>query len=619
MTSVLMDRGWFRSCRALAGGALALAALAANATGSDALDAKNPGAGHPGAGHPGAGHPGAGHPGAGRPGHDAMARPHELPPAPSAGPAPLAGRLDGHGIRHAVAYINDPLSHGLVGDAFLSLNEVIQLHNRTLTIQQLSLAEQNQISGLSLDVAWGDIDAANIPIITVERDLDVIIDMPHGLLISGTAERPVIDFTAGNVQHGFRCTSDFCSFGNLILHGGPYGIDLRHSNSIYGSNIRDVDFENHSQFGLRVTVGASNGRSRVLMENCRFDTTPTGITFDERGTGSSSTFFVIRTRMLNVATGLECLLGTGGQSYYEFDQLEIAASGTGLRIARPNGADRRLVLSSVQLAVHAALALEIAGAATNATLLTMRMPELRTTVPGGTALQMGPLGSNIAGDLEELRAEGNVAIQAGGGPALTLTNARIANGAVQFGNAGNQLLRCVDTRFDACTISTTGTAATHLDNCCVLGGAIQGTTQAPAACSGSFLQSTVGANVTQTAARPAAQLGLFRLLPTTIGLGVTMNWQADLPAGLFGVFFLGLSQDPIYLALQPYPLHVYAEPASIATIPGIYRLQQGFQFRVPNNPYLGGMDLTAQMAVLPDPGVQAPWVNLPPGRRFVLQ
>jgi hypothetical protein len=133
------------------------------------------------------------------------------------------------------------------------------------------------------------------------------------------------------------------------------------------------------------------------------------------------------------------------------------------------------------------------------------------------------------------------------------------------------------------------------------------------------VQSSIGANVTQSTPLPAAQLGSFNLLPASPSIGVPLLWQADLPPGLFGVFLLGLSQDAFFLTLPEYPLHVYPDLPSIVTLSGIWRAQQSLQTAVPNNARFVGLDLTAQMLVLPDPRMTAPWINLPPGRRFVLR
>ena len=47
---------------------------------------------------------------------------------------------------HALAYVNDPMSHGQLGDNFLSLNEAIQLNQGTITVTELSVPEQQPVN-----------------------------------------------------------------------------------------------------------------------------------------------------------------------------------------------------------------------------------------------------------------------------------------------------------------------------------------------------------------------------------------------------------------------------------------------------------------------------------------
>jgi hypothetical protein len=529
-------------------------------------------------------------------------------------------------LPHAIAGVNDPLSHGTLGDALLSLNEAILLHNRQLQLGQLSPSELNQIWGPG-DVGIVSIDASGTPTITVERDLDPVIDidpftgfpMTHGFLLRGDNGLPVIDFTTSTGQHGFRATSDQeCNWWNLIVQGAPWGIELVQRTAIQGTFLSRVEFTGQTQGGVRVTMVSAGGALRLLLDACRFTNIPTGIVLDERAAGCTSRLLVIDTHMSGLATGIDVQLGSGGFGVYELDQLDFDVTGSGVRFARPNGADRRVTLVSVQAGIRGGTALDLAGSPTGPTILQVRMAKLRAATAAGKALAIGPLGSSFAGDLDDVETDGDVDLLTGAGAVLTVTNGRLRNGAIRAGSSSGSL-RFVDTRFDACAVQTQGAVAVQLGECCVAGGSLAGIAAAPLVCNGCYVQAGVGAFVTQTASRPAAQLGSFHVGPATIAIGGPLVYQADLPPGLFGVFALGLSQDPGYLNLMPYPLHVYSDPAATATIPGLWRLQQTFTFAIPNALVLVGMDLTGHMAVLPDPGVQAPWINLPPGRRFVLQ
>jgi hypothetical protein len=189
------------------------------------------------------------------------------------------------------------------------------------------------------------------------------------------------------------------------------------------------------------------------------------------------------------------------------------------------------------------------------------------------------------------------------------------NGTLRLGSTGSQPLLLGESRFDGCSIQGLGSAPLQASEWCVVGGSVQAQAPVNLACTQSHLAATVGANVSSAQPRPAPQLGSFTVQPVAVRIGAPAAFQADLPPGLSGLFALGLtSRSPV---LAP-PFHVYMDPSATVTIPGVFRLQQAFQFAVPGNPALIGMDLTAQMLVLPDPGMQAPPLQLPPGRRFLL-
>lgn len=518
---------------------------------------------------------------------------------------------------HAIAFINDPLSHGVLGDDYLSLNEVILLHNRQLQWFHLSVNEQNQISGFGQDIAWADIDATATPTITVERDLDIINDQPHGLLISGSNGLPVIDFTASTVQHGFRAVSNYCNWRYLLLRGGPYGIDVQQTDSLYGTYIDTVVFENHTLFALRCTGSTANENTRVLLNHCEFRGVPSAMRFDEQAPGRIAFLYIGDTKVGGATAGLEILLGNGGSMLCWFERSELNVPGSGIRIARPGGADRALTIEATHLHSIAGNALAIEGAPNAATQLVLRMLRLEASVPGGKALAIGPLDGRISGAIDECTMIGDVDVHTGGsGNALTIGNARIRNGNVSLGTSASQPLVVRDTRFDGCQIVSTGQGTIAMTGSCLAGGSIQGSIVAPFQCTSSFVGSAIGSGVVTSSGLPAAQLGSMQVLPIHPMLGGNLTVQVDLPPGLYAFLAMGVTAATPFI--QAPPMHVYLDIATVYTFPGIYRLQQGITFPVPNNVMLRGTDWVAQMAAFPDPGVQAPNLQLPPGRRFVL-
>lgn len=535
----------------------------------------------------------------------------------AAGAPPPAARLPGP-QRHAVAFVNDPLSHGTLGDGLLSLNEVIRLHNRTLAWNQLSPAEQLQISGGSSnqDVAWADIDALAAPVIAVERDLDVVQDLPHGLQFVGVNGRPVLDFTGAGVTTGIVSVSNNVGFRTLALRGGQVGIDLTQTDSLYGNVIDDVHFTGQTTAGVRCTMASAGHQGRLLLQYCRFENMPVGVLLDDSGAGRTTVFYLGDSDMTGVGTGLEIRTGTGGSAVWLLERLDLEASVAGMRLSRPGGGTRAVRLELGLVRIAAAAPFEYQGAAGAPTALVLRMLELHGTGTG-PALRIGPLGAEIAGDLDELSADGGLEVLAGGGSPLRILNARVRGGAVRLGSGGPGAFAVKNSRFDAAAVTTSGAVPLTFSGCCVVGGSLQGTAAAPLQLDGSFVGAAMGAQVASSAPLPAAQLGRCSIVPARPATGGAVDLRADLPPGFLGFWALGpTAAFPTFLGDA---IHVYFDPAGAATAAGVYRLQQSLLFTVPAAPSLRGSDWIAQMLVVPDPGVAGPLLSLPPGVRFVIR
>jgi hypothetical protein len=538
----------------------------------------------------------------------------ELPPAPGAA----------HPAVHAVAFVNDPLSHGMVGDGLLSFNEAIRLHNGTLTPAQLSPAETAQVqlipgTGTQTFLAWANFDGSSTPIVTVQQDLDPIVDTPFGFYVNSVNEPTVLDFSTSTGTHGLRVPANSFEMKDIVLSGGQYGIDVTQTDvsGQAGLILNHVGFENQVQFGVRVTTTTPNAIGRAYLDGCTFVNAATAVVFDENVAGRTTIFELHDCRIGGAQAGVDVVLGSGGTGRYTFDRVVIDAANTGLRLLRPGGGNRTALLESQHVDVRAgSVGVSIACAPTGVTWATMRMWNVRST-NNATALVLGNLGDSVYGDLEELTLDGAVSVLCGAGQLpLAITNVRCKNGPVALGTLPAQALTVTASRFDACTIHTQGSAPIPFAGCCFVGGTLAGTATAPAQCTNGFVQGA-GSYVTQSGSLPAPQLGSMKLLPDTITIGSTATFQADLPNGLFGVFVLGFTD--LAPALQPQPLHLYTVPAYTFTLPGIYRFQQSYSWPIPNVQLYLGMNLTVQMVALPDPGVAAPPYQLPPGRHFSLQ
>ncbi len=523
---------------------------------------------------------------------------------------------------HAVAFVNDPLSHGTLGDSLLSLNEAIRLHNGTLLYAQLSAAEQAQLSlipgtGATTDVTWIDIDGSNTPVITIQQDLDPVLDTTFGLLIKGFGDRPVLDFSAPNLTRGLFAPANALTLQDLVLLGGPYGVDVVQTDvsGQPGAVFEGVRFEQQATFGVRVTATSAGGVGRLVLQDCEFDGCPQAVVHDESGPGRTSIVEVHGVVITGAATGCEFVLGPGGSTRYTLDRVTIDASSHGLRLLRPGQADRAAFLEGPFVRMRAPTCASIACSPSGAgTWAVLQLWDLRAP-PGGTALQLGSPGDVLFGDLAELSLAGDVTIAAGGATLpLQLYNLRCRGGTATFATSASQPFTLLESRFDNCAVATAGTGPVIGAKCCFVGGSTAGTASAPLQLNDSFVVNP-GPHVQATQVLASPQLGSMSIAPEDPLLGGTVQFACDLPPGFLGLFVLGFT-DPTPSLLPS--LHVYFDPAVWVVLPGVYQLQQSLAWQVPASPAHAGTDLVVQLAVLAPPGSSASWLQRRPGSRFVL-
>ncbi len=523
---------------------------------------------------------------------------------------------------HAVAFVNDPLSHGAVGDGLLSLNEAILLHNGTLPLAALSPAELAQLSlipgtGATTDVTWIDIDANNTPLITIQQDLATILDTPFGLLIKGFGGRPILDFSTPGLTRGMLAPANSLALQDLEFVGGLYGVDVVQTDASgqAGLTLQNVHFVQQATFGVRVRATTANGVGRMIVEDCEFAGCPQAIVHDETGTGRTTIVEIHGLHVRGGLVGFDAALGNGGSTRFTFDQVDIEASTLGLRITRPANADRPALIEGDYVRVRAADAADFACHATAWTWAVLRGWDVQAG-PGGDALRLGAPGNALFGEVGELTAVGDVTIAAGGASQpLALTNHRCAQGNVILATSPAQAFSLTECRFDNCAVATAGSAPIVATGCMFVGGSLVGTVAAPLQLTACFAP-TPGQHVLATAPLPAAQLGAMSITPENVLVGGTVTFQADLPAGLLGLFVLGLTPDA---PLLTGPFRVYVDPVQNVLWPGAFTLQQNTVWSIPSTAQFLGADLTVQMVVLPTAGTQAPWLQMTPGRRFVLR
>ena len=512
---------------------------------------------------------------------------------------------------HSRAAINDPRSHGSVGDQYLSLAEAILLTNRQLDENSLSAAERAQLGGFGTDIAWGDIDASIVPVITLERDLPILIDTSHGFTVNGSNGIPVIEL--GDTR-GLVAESDFVDFSNLHLRGGEHGISITQSDTLFGSLVSNVEFEGQGVAGLRLVSLVPNAAGRLQVNNCRFRGLPTGLTAHEAGSNRSSQLEIFgNTSFENCGVGVDLRLGPNGSQSLYLNAMTIRGCADAFRVSAL-GTPRRSLAADIRYCLFdgTSTGLTIAGSATANTLLVLAASEL----VGPTAFRISPLGSRADVALLDTRTHGDFVFAGGGSGRLLIHNSHLVTGTLDLGAVGAPIT-IGETILDRIDLRAGGSSSLAVGDSRWIAGSAIGTTSAPITVSDSHTQSTaLGANVTVVRPLAAAPLGTFDAVPLEPATGSTLTLSLDLPAGLDAWITFGRTLE---FGTTLAGFRFYANPSALVTLPGNYSGQASVPIPIPNDPVLRGLDLFFQPIVFGQPGSGLPHTTVPPGRRVLIR
>lgn len=525
----------------------------------------------------------------------------------------LANSLLAQGPQHAVAIVNDPLSHGQVGDSLLSLNEAIQLHNRTLQIAQLSALEQQQIAFIGGDIALADVDTTVAPTVTLERDLDVIQNWPHGLNIRGSPAPAVIQL--GNTG-GFLVDSDFCHFRHVIIRGGSIAVRIVQRDTFYGSTFEEVRFEGQTDTSVQAYLTQTGGETYLQFENCTWTNIPNPVRIDDLGPNRRG---VITMRGCLFDGGGEAFvvsLGPGGGSYtFRLDRSTFQNQTiAGLVLRRGSAAaDRGVVLDLLDMrSRNVPIGVSIDGHATGLTDALVRMADLAGT---NTALRLGGANTNTRIAIEDSRFAGSV--QLAGKTTLRLDNVRLTGGALGLDSWPGSTFAVNTSAFANVATTVTGGTGVTFDGCRFDAGSISGTASAPVAITNSHVGSlSIGANASATNSVPSPQLASTSVVEQAIPVGQTIHLDHDLPPGYAGVWLFGLGNEQPSVQVG---FRIYLEVSTLALYPGVWRGQGRVPFPMPALQPLRGLNLVFQMLVGHDIGVPGPLRQVPPGGRVSLR
>ncbi|MBL8755609.1 MAG: hypothetical protein JNK15_20095 [Planctomycetes bacterium] len=531
-----------------------------------------------------------------------------------------------------VANVNDPASHGTVGDSLLSLDEAIRFANGTLTTAQMSAAEQARIVGTGTMLDAIVIDAAVTPTITlsapltdfvgpmVHHHVDILgMPTPSGVLpvLAGGTHPRVFTFRTYNVM-----------LHELRIQGGQVGIDAQMqpgaSPTAHMAEVMHCELDGQSIAGVRVH-GTGLDESMVMLEHCELSNMPIGVLIDDSTAGG---FVMAEGEHLHfdmVAVGCRAnVLGAGGANMSMFNlfrsHFDMGTTLAELRRA-PTSAQQfmfRIVHTEAHCSGHV---LDAEGSAAGLTMVHHHHSDF-VAGQGQKAFLCWPRTAQFDVHGSEMEFTGDVAIAANlTSPRCWQQNCRYHGGTVTI-DVDGALPNLLWNHYENCTIDVPALArspvavrSSELINTTVNSAAFL----APVTLQGCLQNGvTTSGFVSSVAPAPAPFLGTTTVTPAEPRIGTSVTLATDLPFGYGLVWDIAESYARPTTTMEP--VRFYGDPATAIILPAMVLFQSQLVVPIPNAPTLVGLEFYAQGITLPLLGqAWAPVYHLPRGSLVRLQ
>ena len=538
--------------------------------------------------------------------------------------AALAAAVPAQGL---VATVNDPMSHGMVGDSHLSLDEAIRLANGSLMPMALSAAEQAQLRGTGMTVATIEVMAMTTPMIMLQAPLTAItgagmmgprvqlMGMGHGMhgkpMLMGNGQPTILSLRTHAVE-----------VMGLELEGGQVAIDCQQM-PMTGMPMHDMAMVMHCALhdqtvaGVRLH-GMGNDESMVMVMHSSFANQPVGFLLEDQTSGTGMLMaegeFVT---MSNVGIGADVQDdGSGAMSMCMLFRSEFHG-GTFARLRRtPTSANQfmfRLVHSD---AVCTGDVLDVQGNALGLTMIHHHHGDFAAG-PGHKAFWTYPRTALFDVHGSEMVLDGDMVVAANAfSPRVWQQNNLHRNGTITY-DCDGALPNLLWNVYENCTVVVPSTARSpvrirqsELYNSTVDGQSLFATTSLV----GSYRQGgAVTGFATENAPTPGRFLGGTVVGPEEPQIGSTLSLSAVMPFG-FGAFWDFAFSYPRPTTTAE-PVRFYGDPATAVVLPGMVVFTSNTNVPLPNNGALVGLELYVQAVAIPLLGQSwAPAFHLPRGQ-----
>lgn len=505
--------------------------------------------------------------------------------------------------------VNDPQSHGVVGDGALSLDEAIRIANGTLATSALSTAEQGQVAGAGTIVATIRVDPAVVPTITLQSPLtDFVGNGMAGPRVAingmamGSSLRAVIQ--GGAHAHVFALRSHTVDLMGLKIVGGQIGVDAAMpmmTGPMMMAMVMRCELENQTAAGIKLHATGSQ-HSMLMTMHTALRNMPVGFLVDDQSAGGRVMGECEFVTMDGVTLGCEVTEnGSGNLSMFMLFRSNFTNGQTLARKRRGATSTQQFMFRFVHIVADcSADVVDIEGVANGLTMIHHHHSDWIAGV-GQRAFWVHPRTAQFDVHGSEMRFVGDVEVA---GNPFTMRvwqqNNDYENGTVSY-DVDGALPNLLWNRYTNCTLTAPPTA---LSPVVVRQSEFYGTQVngqsifAPISLDGCYRSGgSIGGNSSESNPAPSVFLGDTTIAPPDPQLGTAVDLTCDLPFGIGCVWVFSFSYPRPTTTVEP--VRHYGDPATAIVLPGMVLFQSTTSVPLPNIPELAEVELYITGITLP--------------------
>ncbi len=527
------------------------------------------------------------------------------------------------------AIVDDPHSHGFVGDSLLSLDEAIRLANGTLLLSNLSTAEQARVATTSATTEI-IVDAANTPVITIQAPLTSLTGLAGStsiVRVTGIPTASTLPILDGGTQSAIVSLSTrFAMIYGFRFENGGIAIDAKMAPSgppaMQMAMVSNCEFEGQTSSAIRL-LGTGNDSTKMMVRDCSMRNMPVGFRMDDQTANGTLMSDNERITMDGVTLGCSFFAGGSGQvSMWSIWRSSFVNGETLAKSTRAPTATQLMMLRIVYTdATCSGDVVDMEGTSAGTSMVHHHHSDW-VAGPNKHCLLTHPRTAQFDVHGSEMSFDGDI-LMAGGttSPRFWHQNNEYKNGTITFDIEG-ALPNLVWNRYENCSINVPTLArspvvirdsqfiGTNIDSQSFL---------APANLSGCYRSGSALSGFTnETDNAPVPFLGTTEVTPREPRVGDNLHLSADLPSGISLVWDIAESYSRPTTSTEP--VRFYGDPTLAVLLPIVVIFQSTITVPIPTTPALAGLEFYAQGIAIPwTTMTHAPAYQLPRGGRIYIQ